>query len=97
MQDEELLRRLSKLLRSVDDPRVELIVDQARGAAAREATAILEALLTRAILERAVDQISLGEHHEPSAPVATPATEGGEPPAPSSTPTDPGVTSRPPP
>jgi hypothetical protein len=60
MQDDEYLRRLSEALRSSDDPGVEPIVARAREAAVREATAILEALMTRSILERAVDHLAVG-------------------------------------
>jgi hypothetical protein len=76
MQDEELLRRLRKLLTSTAEPSVEPIVARAREAAVDEATSILEALITRSILERAVDHLSAREPHEPPAP----RTEaGGEP------------------
>ena len=74
MHDEELLRRLGAALRSSDDPGVEPIVARAREAAVREATAILEALLTRSILERAVDQLAAPDPDAPS----TPATDPGE-------------------
>lgn len=58
MQDEGFLRRLSEALRTSEDPGVESVVEHAREAAVTEATAILEALLTRLILERAVDRLS---------------------------------------
>lgn len=76
MQDEEFLHRLSATLRTGDDPGVEPIVARAREAAVREATAILEALMTRSILERAVDHLAVGDAGESAAP----GTEPDEPP-----------------
>lgn len=76
MQDEELLRRLGKLLRSTAEPDVEPIVERARQAAVDEVTAILEALLTRSILERAVDQLAAGE---PGAPTVARTRPGPAP------------------
>jgi Gas vesicle synthesis protein GvpL/GvpF len=75
MQDEEFLRRLSEVLRSTDEPGVEPIVARAREAAVQEATTILEALITRAILERAVDHLSPRERDVSPAPCTTPGAE----------------------
>ena len=75
MQDEEFLRRLREVLRSTEDPGVEPIVARARERAITEASAILEALITRSILERAVDHLSGSERRKPAAQRAEPGEE----------------------
>ncbi len=76
MQDEEYFRRLNAALRSSDDPGVGPIVARAREVAVTEATAILETLITRSILERAVDHLSVLESDATGAP----GPESGEAP-----------------
>jgi hypothetical protein len=76
MSDDDVLRRLGAALRGVDDPEVDAILARAREAAVTEASAVLEALMTRSILERAVDHLTGGAPDEPpTAPEPEPAPE----------------------
>src|SRR5690606_8304130 len=72
--DDELARRLRAAAGRVPGPEVERIVAEARRAAAREAAGLLQQVMTRAILERAVEQLA----PEP-APEGPPAAAGGAP------------------
>ena len=79
MRDDDVVRRLTVALRSSRDPDVEAIVVRARDAAVAEAGSVLEAVITRSILERAADYLASDPGHAPAAPPSPERARGREP------------------
>jgi Gas vesicle synthesis protein GvpL/GvpF len=75
---EDVVRRLTGVLRSSSDPGIELILARARESAVSEATAIIERLITRSILERAADHLAAS--HPDDATASSERARGRAPP-----------------